>query len=88
MAEKQAQKLMSESGNMFEEFVKRLFFKFGKLQIDGFHTKTQSAFRIHRSVSPGRRQQHMFQVNSQVKSRMNAFNMNENLENRQMDCTF
>jgi hypothetical protein len=40
LAEKQAQRLMSESNNMFEEFVKRFYIRYGRLQIEGFHTKT------------------------------------------------
>lgn len=31
---------MSESNNMFEEFVKRFYIRFGKLQIEGFHNKS------------------------------------------------
>ena len=37
MAEKKAQKLMTESLNMFEELVKKFHIKYGKLQIQGFH---------------------------------------------------
>eukprot|EP00347_Sterkiella_histriomuscorum_P004050 403361935 len=40
MAEKQAIKLMNENNNVFEEFVKRFYFHFGKFQIEGFHTKS------------------------------------------------
>lgn len=39
MAEKKAQKLMSESSNMFEELVKKFHIKYGKLQITGYHGK-------------------------------------------------
>ena len=37
MAEKKAQKLMTESNNMFEELVTKFHVKHGKLQIQGFH---------------------------------------------------
>ena len=37
ISEKKAQKLMIESGNMFEELVKRFHVKYNKLQIDGYH---------------------------------------------------
>lgn len=37
MSEKRAQKLMTESMNMFEELVKKFHIKYDKLQIDGFH---------------------------------------------------
>jgi hypothetical protein len=40
LAEKQAHKLMNESNNMFEEFVKRFYLKYDKLQIEGFHGKS------------------------------------------------
>ena len=33
MAEKKAQKLMTESSNMFEELIKKFHIKYGKLQI-------------------------------------------------------
>jgi hypothetical protein len=39
MTEKQATKFMSECGNIFDEFIKKFFIKFDKLQIEGFHTK-------------------------------------------------
>ena len=39
MTEKQATKLMSECNNVFDEFIKKFFIKFDKLQIEGFHTK-------------------------------------------------
>ncbi len=39
MTEKQATKLMSECNNIFDEFIKKFFIKFDKLQIEGFHTK-------------------------------------------------
>jgi hypothetical protein len=41
---------MSESENLFEEFVKRIYFKFDKMQIEGFHKN--STMRVNRSVSP------------------------------------
>ena len=37
MPEKKAQKLMTDSENMFEELVKKFHIKYGKLQINGFH---------------------------------------------------
>ena len=37
MSEKKAQKLMTESMNMFEELVKKFHIKYGKLQISGYH---------------------------------------------------
>lgn len=39
MTEKQATKLMGECNNVFDEFIKKFFIKFDKLQIEGFHTK-------------------------------------------------
>jgi hypothetical protein len=39
MTEKQATKLMGECNNIFDEFIKKFFIKFNKLQIEGFHTK-------------------------------------------------
>ncbi len=39
MTEKQATKLMGECNNIFDEFIKKFFIKFDKLQIEGFHTK-------------------------------------------------
>lgn len=50
MTEKQAVKLMNENGNIFENFVKQFYVKFGKLQIDGYHGK--GGFRNHKSVQP------------------------------------
>eukprot|EP00347_Sterkiella_histriomuscorum_P013852 403363119 len=51
LAEKQAQKLMSESNNMFEEFVKRFYIRFGKLQIEGFHSKIINNYTSNASNS-------------------------------------
>ena len=45
MPEKQAQKLMSESSNMFEELVKKFYIKYNKLQILGYHGKTKDPRR-------------------------------------------
>lgn len=45
---------MSENDNMFEEFVKRLYLKFDKLQIEGYHGLS-SNLRKHRSVSPSKK---------------------------------
>lgn len=61
MTEKQATKLMSECGNVFDEFVKKFFIKYDKLQIEGFHTKRNLVggiigmipkARAYQSVSP------------------------------------
>ena len=51
MSEKQAQKLMNESDNMFEQFIRRFYLKFGRLQIEGFHNKSVNT-RTYSSVSP------------------------------------
>jgi hypothetical protein len=45
--------LMSECGNVFENFIKNFYIKYNKLQIKGFHGKTET-FRVHRTVSPTR----------------------------------
>ena len=50
---------MCESGNMFEEFIKRFYIKYDKLQIEGFHNKNSKSYR---SVSPTKRKAHMFNV--------------------------
>ena len=44
---------MSECDNIFENLIQNFFIKFGKLQIKGFHGKTET-FRVNRTVSPGR----------------------------------
>lgn len=66
MTEKQATKLMSECSNVFDDFIKKFFIKFDKLQIEGFHTKraidgsiigvasAQKQPRQYFSVSPGK----------------------------------
>jgi hypothetical protein len=69
MTEKQATKLMSECGNVFDEFIKKFFIKFDRLQIEGFHTKRNiqggiiaGAVKVqppnrgyYNSVSPGKK---------------------------------
>lgn len=57
LSEKQAQKLMTDCNNMFEEFVKRFYIRYGKLQIEGFHNLNYNPLRNVKSVSPQRRQQ-------------------------------
>ena len=57
LTDKQATKLMSECGNIFENFIKNFYIKFNKLQIRGFHGKTET-FRVARTVSPGRAHMH------------------------------
>ena len=55
LTDKQATKLMSECGNIFENFIANFYVKFGKLQIRGFHGKGGvPAFRDNRTVSPGK----------------------------------
>ena len=51
MTEKQAMKLMADSDNSFENMVKRLYIKFGRLQIEGVHGKG-GGIRGGKSVSP------------------------------------
>ena len=65
MTDKQATKLLNESGNIFENFISRFYIKFGKLQIKGFHGKA-ALERTNRTVSPRRAwagQQHRFSAN-------------------------
>lgn len=61
---------MSECNNVFDDFIKKFFIKFDKLQIEGFHTKRaldgsiigiqsaskQQHSRQYFSVSPGKQQ--------------------------------
>ena len=55
LTDKQATKLMAESGNIFENFIANFYVKFGKLQIRGFHGKAGvPAFNQNRTVSPGK----------------------------------
>ena len=54
MAEKKAQKLMTESSNMFEELIKKFHIKYGKLQISGYHGLAKDPRRT-RTVSPSSR---------------------------------
>jgi hypothetical protein len=53
MAEKKAQKLMTESSNMFEELIKKFHIKYGKLQISGYHGLAADPRRAG-TVSPSR----------------------------------
>jgi hypothetical protein len=50
MAEKKAQKLMTESNNMFEELVTKFHVKHGKLQIQGYHGMAADPRKL---ASPG-----------------------------------
>ena len=55
LTDKQATKLMAESGNIFENFIANFYVKFGKLQIRGFHGKADVPhFTSNRTVSPGK----------------------------------
>ena len=63
---------MAENGNRFEEFIRRFFIKYGKLQIDGFHGKPGG--RANRSVSPSRRQQFAFPSHIDYTNRNNGQN--------------
>ena len=61
LSDKQATKLMSDSGNIFENLIASFYVKFGKLQIRGFHNKPSvvnsyaaAACKNVRSVSPGK----------------------------------
>ena len=68
MTEKQATRLMGECNNVFDDFIKRFFIKFQKLQIEGFHTKPQLVMggvsgpvrpsRQYFSVSPTKKRQY------------------------------
>ena len=49
MTEKQAQKLLKESSNVFQELIEKFHVKYGKLQIKGFHGKPPKT----RKTSPG-----------------------------------
>ena len=58
LTDKQATKLMSESGNIFENFIANFYVKFSKLQIKGYHGKVGvPAFASNRTVSPGKQRQ-------------------------------
>jgi len=63
---------MSECNNIFDEFIKKFFIKFDKLQIEGFHTKrgmygdivgivprNSMPQRQYNSVSPNKRAKNM-----------------------------
>ena len=54
LTDKQATKLMAESGNVFENFIGSFFVKFNRLQISGFHGKINNIPRANRTVSPNR----------------------------------
>lgn len=58
---------MSDSNNMFEEFVKRFYIRFGKLQVEGFHHNSINNHRTFRSVSPTKKYSSLFNVNANVK---------------------
>ena len=63
---------MSECNNLFEEFVKRFYIKYDKLQIEGFHC---IASRTHRSVSPTKKMQNLFSMNQSRMNRLHNNNM-------------
>jgi len=55
LTEKQAMRLMNESGNVFENFVKTFYVKFNKLQIRGHHGKgAYTSNDRNQTVSPKR----------------------------------
>ena len=59
LTDKQATKLMSDCGNIFENFIKNFYVKFNKLQIRGFHGKPEARIPTyvvprHHTVSPRR----------------------------------
>ena len=56
MTEKKAQKLMTESNNMFEELVKKFHIKYEKLQIEGYHGHAKDP-RRYQTVSPAQYRQ-------------------------------
>jgi len=51
LPEKIAVKLMNEADNLFENFIEKLYLKFGRIQINGFHNRNA------RTVNPRSRQQ-------------------------------
>ena len=59
LTDKQATRLMAESGNIFENFIDNFYVKFGKLQIKGFHGKGQTitfhSKPFNRTVDPRKR---------------------------------
>lgn len=55
LTDKQATKLLNESNNIYESFIRTFFIKFNKLQIRGFHGK--APLERHRTVSPRRAMQ-------------------------------
>ena len=71
LTDKQATKLMAESGNVFENFIDNFYVKFGKLQIKGFHGKGQTFHPkpavLHRTVDPRKRHQNLHRPDSVAK---------------------
>jgi len=59
LPEKIAVKLMNESDNLFENFVSKLYIKFGRVQINGYHN------RAAKTVNPRSRQQHLMGFNTE-----------------------
>ena len=73
MTEKQATRLMGECNNVFDEFIRRFFIKFDRLQIEGFHTKPQllsGAFAVTGASRPSRQ---YFSVSPTKKRQYNMF---------------
>lgn len=79
---------MSENNNLFEEFIKKFFIKFGKLLIEGFHTMNPNygstnavtSSRLIKTVSPAARSRGrhgLFNVNPRIK---NAYGLNPQAE--------
>ncbi len=60
LPEKVAIKLMNENNNLFEEFIGRLYFRFGKLLMHGFHKEFSN--RLYSSVTPNRRNLKRFSI--------------------------
>lgn len=46
--------MMSECGNVFENFIGSFYVKFNKLQISGFHGKMNTIPRQNKTCSPNR----------------------------------
>lgn len=85
LAEKVAMKLMSDNQNLFENFVKNFYVKFGKLQIQGYHgkgttRKPQSNLNSSDYVSAGFEIKEAFVVKSKV-VQDHAYGTNETEEN-------
>jgi hypothetical protein len=47
LLQKIAMKLMNDCGNLFENFIKQFYIKFGKLQIQGYHNKTNRNMTVN-----------------------------------------